>query len=226
MPVKQKLQRTATNFLPINTKVGEKFQVSGNVKPIVYLENKKLEDYVQYCGYISNLCETKNVETAFLQTYTESGNDNVGVIIIGDYIFERSTGILLEQIFSIDVWDKNNFDSKYIEFALETIDFPITPQLGTTKETSTPKIVPEPTKESVIQKNVESPSIPIPTIPEQKESSSVEIQESSEEDEFYWGYFALGFFFVIGMPIIIIALIVWKIKRWRTKRKLNENKKV
>ena len=42
-----------------------------------------------------------------------------------------------------------------------------------------------------------------------------------DSDELNMGYFALGFFVIVGIPAIIISLIVWKIKKWRAKRKLD-----
>lgn len=79
-------------------------------------------------------------------------------------------------------------------------------------------------KESVIQENViESASTSVPTQPEQKESPSTKIQESSfsDSDEVDPTNVAIGAFIVLGIPAIIIGLIIWKIKQRRKKNQIS-----
>jgi len=107
---------------PINIKLGEKFETPVGMKSFQFIGTQNLEDYPEFC-LLSDLCKRKNAETMIIQSFTEGGTSNLDVTILANMIYEKTTGILLEQSVRMDVFDKKNSDYKHVLYSLEAIDF-------------------------------------------------------------------------------------------------------
>lgn len=125
-PITIKIQNEKPSFvISTNVNLGHTLETPDGFAPITLVGIKNLDSYIGICFVNPDLCEEKNVETLRFHSFRETSQNNVELLTEIEYVYEKSTGILLRQYIILDVCTSDYSECGLVEMGLEVIDFSI-----------------------------------------------------------------------------------------------------